>query len=434
MSYTQLTPDNLAVASLISGGQCRVRAEGAAALKVTAGTYRIRIAVGRRTDSAAALVSVYDSGAPASSCELKLLTASAVISDEGGSITATGLESWESQGSYEYAFVVTLTEPVGEWVLGILTDGQTAPVPMDFSGFNVEDIEQHGEELVDTEDIAPLAVTADKLDPYVLQRRMRYAACSLGGASSTAGAFAQVSWAPSSGNDFELRVVAAAAVAHTSNVRILGRASAGYGSIVITSAGSIVAEENVTPVAAGAASTNGTFQFDGLPHDVRVRFTGTSVTITYDGVVVASTTFPTEAWNNTASLTSIGGQWVTSQARWPGSIHLVELLDLATPANSARFLMDEPPGEAAFLNTYPGTTVGNATKNTGAGYPWSCAVVSHDGRGRVWQALGTSVRVRGFDSRHPPRRSRPRRASSAPRAWRAVRRRDCVARRGRWRG
>jgi hypothetical protein len=224
-----------------------------------------------------------------------------------------------------------------------------------------------------------------------LQRRMRYAACSLGGSSSTEGAFAQVSWAPSSGNDFELRVVAAAAVAHTSNVRILGRASAGYGSIVITSAGSIIAEENVTPVAAGAASTNGTFKFDGLPHDVRARFTGTSVTITYDGVVVASTTFPTEAWNNTASLTSIGGQWVTSQPRWPGSIHLVELLDLATPANSARFLMDEPPGEDAYVNSYPDTTVGNATKNTGAGYPWSCAVVSHDGRGRVWQGSPTTL-------------------------------------------
>lgn len=163
MVYTRSTPDNSAVSALIAGGSCRVRAHGEAPLKITAGSYLVRVAVGERTDSASALLTIYDSGDVGNAVGVRLLTGTAGITDDGQSITATALDAWSSDGNQEYAFEVALPEPTGEWVLSLRTDESSAAVPMDFSGFHVEDTLQRGTAQVGAGDIADGAVTLDAL-------------------------------------------------------------------------------------------------------------------------------------------------------------------------------------------------------------------------------------------------------------------------------
>lgn len=138
MPYSESTPDNIAVQSLVAGGSATVRSSGSAVLKQNAGIFTVSLSVAARSDIAALVVSIYDDGDPDESCDVSLRTNTAIITDLGGTITATSLDGWAAGGVYAYTWEVVLPEPVGDWVLDISTDGATAPVAMPLSGFLIE--------------------------------------------------------------------------------------------------------------------------------------------------------------------------------------------------------------------------------------------------------------------------------------------------------
>lgn len=235
---------------------------------------------------------------------------------------------------------------------------------------------------------AASSVTADKLDPTVLRRRMRTAACSLGGASNTQGAFASVNWAPTSPFNFELTaVVASTTVSSAGTTQLVGRLDTSCPSLAIESNGNIVARNSNVVLASSGA---GGFPFDGLPHRITARFTPTTATLVRDGVTIANTVVAAQTWIDIANTYRIGSHVASSGPRWPGSIHLVELTDLATPSNSRRYLLDEGLYVANYADS-SGNGGPPATKNTGQGFPGVCAVVSEDGTGLPWSGAGPLI-------------------------------------------
>lgn len=153
--------------------------------------------------------------------------------------------------------------------------------------------------------------------------------------------------------------------------------------MILANGGIAVQSNNITIL----ESAEAVYEFSGLAHDCYADIEDTAATIYYNGAVVASGTFAAQSWSLSPLTIYIGSHFTISAQRWPGSIQLVEILDLSpgNTANSIRLLMDESVDVATYANSYPGTTAAaTAAKNTGAGYPWVCAVVSHDGAGRPW--------------------------------------------------
>lgn len=212
--------------------------------------------------------------------------------------------------------------------------------------------------------------------PAVSPARMRYAACSGLGASSTAGAFASVSWAPVAGTSFRLGATIASAVTPSAGVYVVGRKAANCASILVATDGTV----SITANASGVLSTSaGAVRFEGSPFDIRADVTDTTGSIYINGALVASGTFGAQTWSTGAATNNIGASSTSSTQRWPGSIHNVEFTDYVTAANSLFYLLDEPSGNYADTSGNGGAA---ATRN---GYVPNCAVVSTDGRGMVYQ-------------------------------------------------
>lgn len=218
--------------------------------------------------------------------------------------------------------------------------------------------------------------------PAVPEVRMRPAAFSGLGASSTAGSYGSVSWAPSAGTSFRLQATVASAVTPSGTAWIIGRNAAGFAGISVSSTG-IVYVTNATSAVASAPA--GTIAFTGVPQTIAADITDTTVAIYVNGVpVLATTTVASQSWSTSANSVHIGAIAATSSQRWPGSIHNAEFTDYITPANSRCYLMDEVTGDYADSSGNGGAA---ATRN---GYVSWCAVASTDGRGKPVQ-LGTGA-------------------------------------------
>lgn len=178
MTYSDSTPDNAAVQSLVEGFSARVRSLGAALIPAHSGTYTVQLTVGARTDSASTLVRIYDTGNDASGASVVIATNSATITDDGGSITATSLVSTLQGSAYRCSWIVVLTAPTGDWAIEISTNETTSAVPMDFSGF----------------ELTEAAVIATIVDKSVTNAKLRDSAglSFIGRSANTAGVPADI--------------------------------------------------------------------------------------------------------------------------------------------------------------------------------------------------------------------------------------------------
>jgi hypothetical protein len=163
MAYTDQTKDNYAVQLLVGGETVRVDSLGSASLGLYSGIIQFSVSVEARTDSAAAYVTVYDSGEVSNDCEVKIATSSATITDNGGARTAGSLAGYTVTGARRYTWLDTLTAPVGEWVIQVSTAANTGATPLVFSRFHAEEASVIGASAVTTANIADDAVTNDKI-------------------------------------------------------------------------------------------------------------------------------------------------------------------------------------------------------------------------------------------------------------------------------
>lgn len=219
--------------------------------------------------------------------------------------------------------------------------------------------------------IADASVTKPKIAEGVLDSASVRPAAYGGGDAGGIGRYANHSYAPTdvSGFDFELECIFSSTVAASGRTWFCGRASTNYAVIAIEPDGTINIIHNTTIIASLAAA----YPYDGSLSHVRTRITDTTADLIIDGVTVAAETFAAIAWTSVPSTHSLGSNSTTGP-RWPGTIHNVKFTDNKTPANSAFFRMDEIEGD--FINTYPGSTVGNATRN---GLVLAANVLDEDG-------------------------------------------------------
>ncbi|MCC7060727.1 MAG: hypothetical protein IT508_10905, partial [Burkholderiaceae bacterium] len=175
-------------------------------------------------------------------------------------------------------------------------------------------------------------VPRSKLDAYALQLGNRYAAKSLAGAASTAGAFASFSFTQSATVSAVVEMTISSTVAPSADVYLFGANITGIPLCGVTALGRVLAGRAGNVITSSPA---GSVVFNGRQQVLRFEFGVSGANLTYrtlvDGVQVAIVS-EAGTWSTGPVTAFIGALSASGTQRWPGKILNVTYTDNNTPS------------------------------------------------------------------------------------------------------